>query len=654
MRLTRDFIRKVIKNFILYIIILFPTSVWSITITADHLEYIRDEDKYIAIGNVRIEKDEAIITAEKIIFYQSTSDAEAIGNVVYEDPDTKITTERADVNLDTKTGKLHNAIIFFKKGNYWINGENIQKITENHYYASAATFTTCDTEQSEQPDWCFSGKDINIIIGRKLTARDVHYRIKGFPILYSPYLWIPIEKTERETGFLFPTFGLSTDRGFQFSPAFFWAIVDNMDATFYLDYFSKRGIGKGIEFRYIDFNSKGNWYIYHIRDRKLKKDFFEVKGFNEYITKKIGTYLEINYINEEEYYREYATRQDLRIQRFLQSSGEISVNLEKSRLYLIGQYWIDLKDNDKKPPQRLPEFGYFINPLNIGYFTFTMSSSITNFYREKETRGQRLDINPTLSYSFGDKIQFFQSLSLRETTYNLQNSSVGSSIHRETFEYRANAQMRFLKISEPYTHIIEPSLEYKFIPKTKSIPVFDSTENFNNTSIAQLSLLNIFTFKDFSVSARLTQPYDFIASKDSLLPIKLEASLIRQPIFFRFDTSYDIDNKRLETFNSEIGLRISDKTNMSIGERYNRENKLMFYKAEIETSLSPQWLLNANLWYDAKVKEIRDLNISATYKRQCWALNGIYSRKPSFNGRPTEHSLIIFVELMGLGRLKLL
>lgn len=623
------------------------------TITADQLEYFSKEHKYVATGNVKIEKEDTVLTADKVIFYHNTSYAEAEGHVTYEDTEAKINTEKAEINIDAKTGRLFNAVIFFKKGNYWINGDNISRIKEDHYYASSATFTTCDTEQSANPDWCFKGDDVDIIVGKRLTAKDVTFRVKGMPVLYSPYLWAPV-LTQRQTGFLFPVIGTSNAKGFQFSPSFFWAIDDNKDATFYLNYYSKRGMGIGIEYRYIDDNGKGNWYAYHIRDRELKENFFEIKGFSEYRLNHLKGHIDVNFINREEFYKEYSVRQEIRIQRFLQSTAEVSLPMTNSRLYLLGQYWLDLRDEDDLIPQRLPELGYVINPGNIGPFVFNMHSSIANFVREKGVDGQRLDINPTISYSFGEKISLFQSLSLRGTAYNLKDADpLDSFFHRETFEYRAHALTRYVRKYDAFTHIIEPSVEYRFIPATSQVPMFDSVDTFDRTSQIQFSLLNRVALKNLTAYIRLAQPYDFDAVDSQFMPTKLEA-FIAGPFTLRFDASYDFNKGRLEVLDSEIRIKIADKTNISIGERYNKEERLMLYKAALDTELSRSWAINADVWYDAKSGGLRDAAVKTTYTSQCWALRLIFSRKPGDDIRSPEYSFMFLVELKGVGLFKVI
>lgn len=644
---------------------------WATTITADHMEYFGEDKRHVATGNVRIEDKGAVVTADKAVFHQETSFAEAWGHVIYEDDETLINTEHAEINMDARTGALHNALIYFKKTNFRINGDNVKKIKEDHYYAGSATFTSCDSEGASRAAWCFKGKNVDAVIGKRLTADNVSYRIKGLPVLYSPYLWFPV-KTERETGFLFPLFGNSSTKGFQFSPSFFWNIADNRDATIYLDYFTKRGLGTGVEYRYIAPRNKGRWYAYHLKDNELEKDFLELKGIHEQRWGDTAGFLDINYVNETDFYKEYtfrrymdmshSTGQDfykeqlIRSQRFLQSTGEISTPVGNSRLYLLSQYWIDLKDKDAHMPQKLPELGYVMDPAPLGPFMFNLSSGFSNFYRTKEARGQRLDIHPALSHALGDSIRLFQSLSLRETAYKLENDrTLESSPHSENLEYRANASARFIRNYETFTHIVEPSLGYRFIPEANSLPLFDSTELFTRTSVAEASLLNLFSFNKLFLSARLTQPYDLNAAgaANPFLPTRVEA-YVRGPFSLKFDISHDFNSGRTEQVNSEIGVKIAEKTTLTTGERFTRKSNIKLYKAGIDSVLTQKWAVHSSVWYDMKGKGLRDSIVRTTYTQQCWAMVFSLSRKPAYELSPAEYSFAVFFELKGLGMFNVL
>ncbi len=650
------------------------------TITADVLEHYREDDRYVAIGNVKIEKGKVVLYADKAILYNKSSDAEAKGHVIYEDDTTVINSDQAELNLDTKTGKLYNALIFLKsqktlkgggpKTGYWIKAENLQKIKEDRYHASTATFTTCDSEpfaggrpqdstggkifEAGSPDWCFKGHDVDMEVGKRLTAHNATYRIKGLPVLYSPFIWAPV-KTERETGFLFPLIGNTSTKGFQFSPSFFWAIDENKDATFNLDYYSKRGLGKSAEYRYLDFDSKGKWYVYHLNDKKLNKTYYQLKGMHEQQFGDIRGFADINYVNDQNFFREFAYKRSEQVQRFLQSTGEASLPLRNSRLYLLGQYWVDLQDKNAHVPQRLPEVGYVINTSGIGPLMFYMSSSLTDFARRTEASGQRLDINPTLSHSFGDWIQVFQSLSLRETAYNLKNAApFDSMLHRETFEYRANALTRLIKrYGSSAAHIIEPSLSYSFIPETHPLPTFDSVELFDKISSAQFSLLNTLYLRNLTLSARLTQPYDFNASAHTLPPTLLDASVSSGPFSLSLNMSEDLNKMKTETLNTRISATVLKGTTINLSEYYARAGDFMQYYLGIASAITNKWSINWNIGYDTrKGQGLRDLTLRNIYTEKCWAIDLAFSRKPGYDIRPPEYSFLIMFELKGLGSFK--
>ena len=91
--------------------------------------------------------------------------------------------------------------------------------------------------------------------------------IKKIPVFYFPYLRYPLEK-ERASGLLMPQFGYSGVKGLFYSQGLYLALKRNMDATFNLDYYSARGLGGGLEYRYLFSSGTGG---------DLKAYFFKFK-----------------------------------------------------------------------------------------------------------------------------------------------------------------------------------------------------------------------------------------------------------------------------------------------------------------------------------------------------------------------------------------
>ncbi len=84
-------------------------------ITSDSLEYFSETKQYVAKGSVQIVKDDAFITADELTYDETTSDVIAKGKVDYHDAYTSMKAEKAEMNLERKTGKVFDANIFFAK-----------------------------------------------------------------------------------------------------------------------------------------------------------------------------------------------------------------------------------------------------------------------------------------------------------------------------------------------------------------------------------------------------------------------------------------------------------------------------------------------------------------------------------------------------------
>ncbi|RJQ39998.1 MAG: LPS-assembly protein LptD [Nitrospiraceae bacterium] len=627
-------------------------------ITSDSLKYEKSTSIYTAKGSVLVEQGEAIMMADEMKYDEKTSNVFPEGNVVYDTPDMVLKAEKAEFNLNTKKGTFYNAEIFSKKEKFRVSGAEIEKRGEKEYFIKKALVTTCE---NPSPEWCIKGRTADIIIGDRFRARDATFHVKDFPILYTPYLLGPA-LTERKTGLLTPVFGYSQSKGFYYRQPFFWAIDEDKDATFIVDWYSRAGLGEGAEYRYVTpGNVEGKHWLYHFHDKKAGSDFYELKSIHSKRSKEgLSGYWNINLLNEKNFYKEFSLRRDERVNRFLESTAELTLPSDGSRLYLMSQYIIDLKEGSRHSAvaQRLPEFGYVVNPARVGPVIFSMTSSASNFEREKGVSGQRLDIYPKISHSFGDKIILSQNLGLRETMYSLhRNEAEGfkSSVHRDIFDYNITASGRLVKKhSENFTHGIEPSLGYTFIPWVKkdrtNVPLFDSTELYTKQSTIGMSLTNrLLDKKGEFLTVSVSESYNTYERDVPLSPLSVSA-FIPRPVPINADASYNHYNDRIETLNSSVTIPIK-KFSFFFGERYNQPNKTMFYDIGAGYAHSKNLSAEVKLWYDAKGGGMRDSSFIMKYLQQCWGMTITVNRKPpdEVNSKPSELRVFVAFDLLGLG-----
>lgn len=117
--------------------------------------------------------------------------------------------------------------------------------------------------------WLLAGEDIelNRITGRG-TARDVTLRIKDVPVLYLPWISFPIND-ERQTGFLYPVLGSTSDGGFDIATPYYLNLAPNYDMTLTPRVQTERGVMLGVEGRYLGRNHEQRLELQYLPDDKL-------------------------------------------------------------------------------------------------------------------------------------------------------------------------------------------------------------------------------------------------------------------------------------------------------------------------------------------------------------------------------------------------
>jgi hypothetical protein len=131
-----------------------------------------------------------------------------------------------------------------------LEGDVLQRRDGNQYRVERGSFTPCRCEEDEIPAWGFQADRID---AQQEGYVDLHHpvlTIKGVPILYLPYLKLPL-KVKRQSGFLMPSFQSGQQKnGFVYTQPLFLDLAQNADVTITTDLFQKRGTRVGLEGRY--------------------------------------------------------------------------------------------------------------------------------------------------------------------------------------------------------------------------------------------------------------------------------------------------------------------------------------------------------------------------------------------------------------------
>ena len=147
-----------------------------------------------------------------------------------------------------------------------IKASQIYQNPAGTYEITDANLTACRCDDTARPAWGLSAKSGNIELQKYVTLVGSTFDILDVPILYSPWLKFPI-KTQRETGFLLPSFYASRS-GEVFSQPFYLALGEHADATLTYNDFTRRGQRIDTEARLqIAPNSRVRLYGEFIKDR---------------------------------------------------------------------------------------------------------------------------------------------------------------------------------------------------------------------------------------------------------------------------------------------------------------------------------------------------------------------------------------------------
>ncbi|MDL2216726.1 LPS assembly protein LptD, partial [Desulfovibrio sp. OttesenSCG-928-M14] len=238
-------------------------------LTADTVTTLNDEEILEAKGNVLLRRGNETLKADFARYYMSTKWVFLKGNVQVRSGQDELNAEEAEFDLRSRVGWLKKGRIFMSGPHTYLAGERIDKHWGDVYSFKQAKVTACD---GDVPAWSFTADEAVVEIDGYARLTKAAFQVKDVPTLYTPYFIMPV-KTTRQTGFLAPEFGRSTNRGVYYNQPFFWAINEHSDLTVNEYFMEKRGFMHGLEYRTKPSSDSTGWirgdWMY---DKKRKMD----------------------------------------------------------------------------------------------------------------------------------------------------------------------------------------------------------------------------------------------------------------------------------------------------------------------------------------------------------------------------------------------
>ena len=221
-------------------------------VTMRAVQQEKDGSVYHLRGTAEIDYRTYILHADQITYNADTGDSELEGHVVLDGGpyDEHIVASHGTYNIRTQIGTFYSAIgtvgFRMRYSRYTLTTSNpfafagkiVEKRGPNHYLVRYGTVTTCDLPR---PKWLFSGGRIVVDVDGTAKIYNSDFRLMGMPVFYFPFVALPVQKEQRHTGLLIPSFGNSSTKGMIAGESAYWVLNRSTDATVGAEYYSKRG-----------------------------------------------------------------------------------------------------------------------------------------------------------------------------------------------------------------------------------------------------------------------------------------------------------------------------------------------------------------------------------------------------------------------------
>ncbi|MBK3456141.1 MULTISPECIES: LPS-assembly protein LptD [Pseudomonas] len=506
-------------------------------------------------GDVVMRQGSMQVEAQEASLYQAENRGELNGNVRMRDNGALIVGDHAQVQLDTGAAQIDNAEYVMHKSRIRGNALYAKRAENAIIRLKDGTYTTCEPDSNA---WQLRGNNITLNPATGFgTATNATLRVKNIPILYTPYIYFPIDD-RRQSGFLPPSFSSGGESGFTLVTPYYFNLAPNYDATLYPQYMTKRGMLMEGEFRYLTKSSEGQFGGAYLNDdsdeRKKQSDYDKTRYMLNWqhkggLDSRLLTEIDYTKISDPFYFQDLKSNQiGVETREFVNQQGSVSYRGDSYKARLNLQAYELATISQITPYDRLPQITFTGSlPYNPGGLHFDYDAEAVRFDRDLRTgnitnkdggpfnpngtigerrldtyvtgltraNGTRLNVAPSISLPMNWSYGFVTpKLKYAYTKYDLDLDGTGKEQMVAAGQKFKSSQDRSIPIAsvdsglffdrstqwfgKNYNQTLEPRLFYLYVPEKdqSDIPVFDSSE-------ATFSYNSLFRDNRFSGSDRI-------------------------------------------------------------------------------------------------------------------------------------------------------
>lgn len=448
--------------------------------------------------DVVIRRDATTIEADSVHYDIVDDKVDAVGNVAIDRAGDHYSGKELHLKMDTGVGTMDSPVYKLMRKNARGSAKRVDFESEDSATVVAGVYTTCE---GPDPDWYLKSSKLSLDNSTgKGVANNAVLVFKGVPIAGTPYISFPLTDA-RVSGFLAPSIATSTTGGLEVTTPYYLDIAPNRDLTIYPRYISRRGLMMGADARYL-----GETYSGTTRGEWLNTD--AITGEQRYALSSVhrqnlapGMNLssDLNFASDNEYPKDFPLTRTLANRRLLLRNIQLDyASSDWSGTVRVAQYQVlqDPLATIVSPYGRLPQLVYSRFGYNDSGLSWNFGSEMTRFTHSSLVAGDRLVLNPRLTYAWNKPGYFVRpSMSLHGTVYNLNqvaDPAVMTAPTRVLPTISLDSGLVFERDASFFgreaLQTLEPRLFYSYTPYQQQnallYPNFDSSEaDFNYTQV---------------------------------------------------------------------------------------------------------------------------------------------------------------------------
>ncbi len=505
--------------------IVLPAGGGEIRLQADELTYEESTGVYTGLGHVRIVRGRVTLTADEVRLNSRTQDVAASGHVEVTDGEDTLRAQKMVLNLRDQTGAILDGDIFVARDNTHIRGDRIEKLGERSYRVSHGSMTTCRCS-SGSPSWALYADDVKMTYGEYTYARDFLFYVKGVPVFYLPYMAFPV-KTEQESGLLNPRYVYSTRDGSEVFLPYYQAIAPWMDATLTPEYFSRRGAGADLEYRYsLSAETGGRAFARYFNEYALsggRTRWEAALRHEERMGESTWAKADIHLYGDPAYQADFGEALEIASQQYSESQVAVGTSAWPASIAAEARYYQDFYSSagmssfTATTVQRLPRLSSNVFRWRIPGSPVFYDGRIffDNFQTERETLGQRLYWAQGLSLpeNILDIVQIVPWAGIISRGYLTETTTQVSFVPRASVLLSSKVYRVFGRTK----HVLEPEISYVYVPRIgqDSLPIFDERDRVAAARTATATLNNFFVHHFTDGTFREVAQFNLTASYDA-------------------------------------------------------------------------------------------------------------------------------------------